>query len=164
FLARGLTVFHGPVRMSEKARSSGGVGERFERQLDREACALGAVDGKAPAEGLNALAHSAQAVAFLAQAAASVVLYNEGGFAVAGDEAHFAAGGLGVTDDIGDGFAEGEGENGFFTRAERGRVFFAEEGNAGGIEDVTRALDFSGQAFGAVSGNGFADFAEGFAG
>ena len=91
---------------------SGGSGLR---ELDEEGHAWVGGDGEAAAEGLDALAHAAEAVALLKIWRGAVVGDEEGLEAVGRcGEAHAAVGGMGVADDVGDGFADGEAEDGLF--------------------------------------------------
>jgi hypothetical protein len=106
-------------------------------ELDEEGDAGIGGDGEASAEGLDALAHAAEAVALLKFRMSAVVGDEQGMVAIGGVcETHAAVRGLGVTNDVGDGFADGEAEYGLFCGVKFRQWGFAGEGYACGLEGV----------------------------
>ena len=73
-----------------------------------------ALQGEMATEGFDALAHAAQTVAFAHRRVLPIVFHNDAPLVVFRDETKAAGGGVGVAHDVGDGFAESEGEDGFF--------------------------------------------------
>ena len=142
-----------------------GVGDG---KFDEQGSAVITVDGEAAVESADAFAHTAKTVAFLLDGVAAVVFDREGVIVVSRDgEAHGAACGFGVADDVGDGFANGECEDGLFGCAEGGRACgrgFPGERYVGRVEGLAGTVEFCGEALGAVAADGFADFGEGSAG
>ena len=142
----------------------GGAGKLDDEACTRTGCeAWAGFDVEAAAELLDALAHAAEAVALAGAGfgGAAVVVDFKGGEAVGGSgEAHGAPGGVGVANDVGDGFPDGEREDRLFAGFKRGRRSFAGESDAGGLEGEAGLLDLSGEAFAAVAADGLADFGE----
>ena len=68
------------------------------------------------AEGFYAFSHAAQTVAFAGAGVVAVVLDGEAVVAAVFEEAEAAGCGFRVTDNVGDGFAEGEGRGRFLRR------------------------------------------------
>jgi hypothetical protein len=118
------------------------------------------------ANGLDAFAHAAQAVALADNLVLPVVFYHEPAMTGFGDKTEPAIGGAGVADDVCYGLAQRESEGRFFLRTEGLAVWFAFrlQLDAGSIKGTASGVDFGGQAAGAVAANGFADFSEGVAG
>jgi hypothetical protein len=78
---------------------------KFDEEID---AGIGG-DGETSTDGLDTLAHAAKTVALLKFGVATVVSDEHGVVAVVGGcEAHAAVGGLGVANDVGHGFADGE--------------------------------------------------------
>ncbi len=75
-------------------------------------------------------------------------------------EAYAALGGFGVADDVSDGFADGETEDGLFRGVELRDGGFAGEGDTGGLEGLAGLLHFGGESPGAIAADGLSDFAE----
>jgi hypothetical protein len=119
-------------------------------------------DGETAADGLDALAHAAEAVAFLEFWVGPVVGDEQGVEAVGGcGEAHAAVGGLGVTHDVGYCFADGEAEYGLFCGVELGHGSFAGQDYACCVEGAAGELHLRGQTLRAIASDRFAYFAEG---
>ena len=105
-----------------------------ERQMDNQAGSSGGLALERAAEGFEPFAHAAQAVAFGAVGAASVVGDFQRAERFVAFEADHAASGLGVAHDIGDGLAQGQRQHRFLCRAERNLRGFAVHGDAGGFQ------------------------------
>lgn len=71
-----------------------------------------------------------------------------------GDEAKLAGGGVGVTNDVGDGLAEGKRKSGLFVGGQKirdgGGVEFHENSDSGGLEGSACGFDLSNATAGAV--------------
>jgi len=108
-----------------------------------------AFQGETSAEGFNALAHAAQAVAFAREWMFAVVFDQQLAAAFGDCDAKAAVAGARVADDVGDGFAESEREDGLFGGGEAGDVRrngLAVQRYAGGGEGEAGVVDLGEQA------------------
>ena len=122
-----------------------------------------AFEGETAAEILDAFAHAAQAIAFALDFVRTIVFDDEAAVVAFGDEAQTAGGGAGVAHDVGDGFAQGEGEGGLFGGGEMrggGGIGVEDKGDACCVEGAAGGFDFGTEAAGAVAADGLADFCE----
>ena len=89
-------------------------------QGDDQAGAAFVLQVELAADGFDAGSHAAEAVAFAGWGGRGAVVGDEeAAGAGVGGEAEGAGGGTGVAHDVGDGLAEGEGEDGLFVGSER---------------------------------------------
>jgi hypothetical protein len=122
-----------------------------------------AFEEKMTAERLDAFPHAAETVSFPAYGMLAVVFDDKAALVVLSHEAQAAGGRAGVTNDVGDGFAESERE-GYLLRhrevsgASGGGV--ESEGHARGIEGEARGFDLSAKATSTVATNSLADLGE----
>ncbi len=102
---------------------------------------------------MHTFAHAAQAVALVSGGVMAVVGDREAIMRVFLHEGEPALGGAGVADDVGDGFAQGEGEDRLFAGGEAGGldVTFNQEIDPGGGEDSAGGLDFRAEPTGSGS-------------
>ena len=132
------------------------------RELDQDSDTRAGGDREASAESLDAFAHAAEAVAFSDFWLHAVIGDEERVIAVLGPgEAYAALRGFGVADDVGDGFADGETEDGLFRCVELRDRGFAGESNTRGLQGFAGLLHLGGETLRAVATDGLADFAEG---
>jgi hypothetical protein len=115
------------------------------------------------AERFDPFSHTAETTAFSTDDMLTIVFNDETAPVVFGDEAQAAGGGAGVTNDVGDGFAQSERKGDLFRDREIGGIggcAVEDERDAGGVKGQARGFDLSSQAAGAIATDSFADFGE----
>ncbi len=94
----------------------------------------------------------------------AIVFDDEAALVALGDKAQAAGGGAGVTNDVGDRFAQSKREGNLFRDGEiggGGGCGVEHEDNACGVECQARCFDLGSKATGAVATNRLADLGEG---
>src|SRR5215469_8782800 len=133
---------------------------RSVRDCGCQARALPGIDLEPPAEGFDALAHAADSVAFALDGAAPVVLHAQNRPAIVRRHLESTAGGAGVAENVGDGFAQDERQNRLLHRLQAHASLMVVEHYSRRVQRTAGTRDFREEAVGAIPSDGFPNLGE----